>query len=333
MMRRRIESARPDHPAVAAWSRLGATEGRAASAVETLQKRRKGRVYRLVGAGASGSDVVAKWSSWDRIRREAVAYEEVLPRLRLGSVRYYGTLAEPDPGGSWLFVAAAGAERYAPRLPEHRALAARWLAALHGACWPGPPVTRLPDRGTAYYRARLASAGEQIRRHLGHPRLEASDAALLAAILGQCDVLASRWDEVAELCSLTPPTVVHGDFAPKNMGVDRKGGALRLQPFDWANAGWGVAAADLAQLDRAPTDYWANPDLDVYFSAMSRQWPRVRRRDVDLLAHVGKVCRTLVCLDLEAAGLATDWPEAALRDMRYYHADLDDALRGVGWHA
>jgi hypothetical protein len=333
MTRRRIEAARPDHPAVSAWTRLGATEGRDAAAVETLQKRRKGRVYRLVGAGASGSDVVAKWSSEDRIRREAVVYEDILPRLRLGSVRYYGTLAEPDRGGSWLFVAAAGAERYAPRLPEHRALAARWLGALHGAPWPGPPATRLPDRGTAYYGARLASAGEQIGRHLDHPGLDASDAALLAAILGQCEVVAFRWDEVAALCSLTPPTVVHGDFAPKNMGVDRTGEALRLQPFDWANAGWGVAAADLAQLDRVPSDYWANPDLDVYFSAMSRHWPGVRRRDVDLLAHVGKVSRTLVCLDLEAAGLATEWPQAALRDMRYYHADLDDALRGLRWHA
>jgi hypothetical protein len=333
MTRRRIESARRDHPAVAAWSRLGATEGHAASAVETLQKRRKGRVYRLVGAGASGADVVAKWSSFDRIRRETVAYEDVLPRLRPGTVRYYGTLAEPDPGGAWLFVAAAGAERYAPRLPEHRALAARWLAALHGTCWEGPPVTRLPNRGTAYYRARLASAGEQIRRHLDDPGLEASDATLLAAILGQCDILAARWDELAGLCSLTPATVVHGDFAPKNMGVDRNGEALRLQPFDWANAGWGVAAADLAQLDRVPSDYWANPDLDVYFSAMSRHWPGLRRQDVDLLAHAGKACRTLVCLDLEAAGLATEWPRAALPDMRYYHADLDDALRALGWHA
>jgi hypothetical protein len=333
MIRRRIEMPTPEHPAVASWGRLGTPGADAAQAVETLQKRRKGIVYRLVGAGPSGSDVIAKWSSCERIRREAVAYEQILPALSIETVRYYGTLLQPDGAGGWLFVAPAGPESYAPGLRRHRALAAHWLAALHRSAAQSPPSAPLPDRGTSYYLARLLSARDRLRRHAREGALRAADVALLKAIGDQCDVVASRWEEVERLCAVMPPTVVHGDFAPKNIGIDRSATAITLQAFDWANAGWGVAAADLPQRDRAPSDYWASPDLDVYLRETSRFWPHVRRRDLDALSHIGKVLRTLVCLDLEAGGLTIDWPEAALHDMRYYRADLGDALRGLRWHA
>src|SRR5207237_7833358 len=68
--------------------------------LERLQKRSKGVVYRLVGVGGGGADVVAKWSSAERIARESVIYEEVLPAAATSCVRYYGTLDDPDAGGS-----------------------------------------------------------------------------------------------------------------------------------------------------------------------------------------------------------------------------------------
>lgn len=324
----RAEPAVVHHPAVDAWRRLG-TEGAAAPvAVETLQKRRKGRVYRLRGAAPGGGDVIAKWSTGERVGREALAYE-VLPSLPVTSPRHYGTLATDD--GWWLFIAHAGGEDYSHELREHRALAGHWLAVLHTSAAEVTRASSLPDRGPDFYRGELECGRADLLAHLANPALTSDDVALLEEVVAQCELLAKRWSELERTCGLTPPTFIHGDFAPKNMHVERAPGTASLQPFDWASAGWGTPAPDLPQLDATPSTYWASPDLEVYRSGVERNWPRPSRQDVFDLSVVGKVLRTLHCIRLEAPGLATDWPEAGMRDMRYYHADLRDALVRTGW--
>ena len=321
-----------EQAALEAWTKLRSTAVAESTPVETLQEKRKGCVYRLLGVGHGGSNVVAKWSSCERLRRESLAYEEVLPALSVSGVRYYGTLTGSDREGSWLFVEDAGDEVYSPVVREHRALAAHWLGHLHTsaaaanlAC-----TARLPDRGDAYYLRELWSARDEIVRHVANPALNSSDVAVLNAVVRQCEIAASQWSEVQRICKLTPPTFIHGDFAPKNLRVERIGGVARLRPFDWHGAGWGVPAEDLAQLDVTPS-YWANPDLDVYISTVTRSWPDVTREAVDRLAVTGKLFGSLTRIKQEATGLGTDWPEGAMKGMRLYKADMDDALSRAGW--
>jgi hypothetical protein len=320
---------RAEHPAVGAWATMRPRSKVGHVVVETLQKRRKGAVYRLIGAGPSRSDVVAKRSSPERIMRESFAYDKVLPALSVAGVRYYGTLADSEGEDWWLFMSYAGRENYSSHLAQHRALAARWLAALHTSST-GLPPARVPDRGPGYYLGQLERGRDEILDHLANPALTPRDVALLEAIVRQCEILASRWDEVERICDLTSRVFVHGDFAPKNVRV--AGNEVpRLLAFDWANGGWGVPAVDLPQMDLAPSTYWANPDLDVYLASVASYWPELTRRDLSAMAAVGKVLRSVVCIRLEAVGLATDWPEAALGDMTYYRGDLEDALHKLQW--
>jgi Phosphotransferase enzyme family len=319
----------PEHPAVRAWATLHPELAMLTLHVETLQKRKKGVVYRLIRAGPSSADVVAKRASRDRITRESLAYEHVLPALSLGGVRYYGKLADRGGEGCWLFLSYAGEENYSPLAVRHRTLAARLLAALHTSSAAVPVTARLPDRGPGYYLRQLQHGREEILKHLSNPGLKRSDVQLLEAIVRQLEVLALRWSELERVCDLTPRAFVHGDFAPKNIRVAPDG--AQLLAFDWASGGWGVPAADLPQTDANPSSYWANPDLDVYLACVAGSWPELRSRDLTVMAAVGKLLRTSVCIRLEAVGLATDWPEAAVRDMRYYHADMEDALRTLRW--
>jgi len=321
------------HPAVEAWAKL-LPERVEPTGIETLQKKRKGSVYRLEGVGPGGSDVIAKRSSPERLLTERTIYERVLPALPVATVRYYGFVEEPDEGCCWLFIESAGGAGYSSLTEEHCALAGRWLGLLHTSASCVAPTASLPDRGPGYYSEQLQSACDTILRNLSNPALNTDDLAVLEAIVRQCEVVRSRWGQVERLCERMPRTLVHGDFAPKNMRVraGQAGGALL--PFDWGSAGWGIPAADLAQSGMALNDcwnYWANPDLDTYCSVAWESWSRLEVQDVESLATIGKIFRCLVCINLEAPSFAMGWVENAVRDMRIYQAAMVDAIRAAGW--
>lgn len=318
-----------EHSAVTAWRKLHSGTGLGRVPVERLQRRPKGTVYRLIGAGPAGADVVAKRSSRERIARESSAYA-FLAGLPMAAVECYGTV--PDAGGEhwWLFVAYAGKENYSLRLRQHRALAARWLAALHTSCPAAPRADGVSDRSLDFYLAQLERGRSAIGEHLADPALERDEIEVLTEIVRQCEILGCRWSEVERICARMPRAFVHGDFAPKNIRVANEGVA-RLLAFDWATGAWGMPAVDLPQVDLAPSTYWANPDLDVYLTSVTSRWPHVTPRDLAANAAVGKTLRSIVCIQLETLGLATDWPHGSVTKMRYYHADLRDAFRALGW--
>ena len=154
---------------------------------------------------------------------------------------------------------------------------------------------------------------------------------MLKTVVGQCEVVGSHWSHIEQWCARLPRTLIHGDFAPKNMRVRNERAPIALLPFDWGSAGWGVPAADLAQAGGASWHYWASPDLSAYRFAVGESWPHLGARDLQALAAVGKVFRCLVCIDLDARSLATEWVEHAARNMRVYRAELADALQAAGW--
>lgn len=328
-----------EHPAVRAWAKLG-PERVEPRGVERLQKRKKGVVYRLEGVGPDGSDVVAKRSSPERIARERPVFEYVLSVIPVPGLRYYGCVEEPDDECAWLFLEDAGDEEYSPCVDAHRTLAARWLALVHtSAARVAAAAARLSDRGPAYYLEQLRSAHDTIVSHLGNPALTAGDVAVLARIARQCEIVASYWRTVELRCEGMRRTLVHGDFAPKNMRVRRTRGELSLLPFDWGSAGWGIPAADLVQPAASPhggarpelTAYWASPDLDVYCTAVRESWSDLDVRTLQQLAVIGKVFRCLVCVSLDAQSLATEWVEGSMANMRLYEAEMVDAIRAAEW--
>jgi hypothetical protein len=329
-----------EHPAVQAWARVRAGRARV-TGVEILQKRRRSTVYRLDGAGPGGAPLIAKRALLPKAVVERTIYEEVLPALPVSSLTYYG-FAEDDGEFGWIFLACAGGEPYCGLDKSHRRVAGRWLGRLHASAARAGVAARLPDRGPGFYRARLASAGATIRQYQDNPVLTRGDRALLSRLVQQGEISAAHWPEVERLGGMLPPTFIHGDFAPKNLRVERRQGKPVLLPFDFGSAGWGFAPADLPHAEPGAgrqecgvdlASYWASPDLAAYRSEVREKWPDLEGEDLRTAARFGKICRCLVCIDLDAQALATEWVERPLRNLRLYEVEMAAAMRAAGWEA
>jgi hypothetical protein len=320
------------HPAAKAWAKLR-SEPVEPAGIQRLQKKNKACVYRLERAGPSGSNIIAKRSSAERILRERTIYENVLPVLPVATVRYYGFTEEPESDSCWLFVEDAGGDAYSPLLLEHRRLAAQWLALLHTSAAHLIPATGLPGLELAYYREHLRTMCDRILNNLGNPALATDDLAVLNRVVRYCEIVASHWSEVEQLCAETPCTFIHGDFAPKNIRVRSGEAGLTLVPFDWGSAGWGPVAADLVQSasSSAPWNYWASPDLTFYRSVVQESWPDLALEHLQSLAIIGRIFRCLVCISLTAQSFATEWVEKPMRHVRMFEPQMVDAIQAAGW--
>jgi len=319
------------HPAVRAWCELY-PHAEPRSITPLRVRKRKSSVYRLEGAGEGGSPVIAKRCPRAVALVERTVYENMLAHLTVPSLRYYGFVDEPDAASSWLFMEEAGGPDYSNLLPEHRALAGRWLAVLHAAAAGVAAGSQLPDGGPGRYRERVRKLGETFRRHRDNPVLSPEDVAFVEGLVARLDDLAARWHLVDEVCHGMPPTLVHGDFNGRNMRLRGAGEEATITVFDWEDAGWGVPAVDLAQQLTVPSGQLsANPDIPSYWSAGRERWPDLSSEACWRLAYCGTVFRTLSAMSWIADDLANDWAHASLRDIRLYAAELDGALERLDW--
>ena len=220
-----------EHPAAKAWRQLRATRVRS-ERIELVRNRARSTVYRLEGAGPAGAAVIAKRSRRAQALIERTLYEQVVPLLPMPSLAYYGFVDEAEGEFAWLFIGCAGDEPYMSTSSEHTALAARWLSLLHTVGGTVAAAALLPDRGPGYFHEHLASAQRNLVLHLDNPVFSAEDRAVLEAVIGQCEALACHWSEVEQQCKALPTTLVHGDFAPKNMRVRNGQAGLVLDLFD-----------------------------------------------------------------------------------------------------
>src|SRR5438874_349993 len=81
-------------------------------------------------------------------------------------------------------------------LAEHRAVAGRWLGAVHRVARLAGFQAQLPDRGLSHYLQRLRSSRAALLERVGNPVLSAAEAALLQTVAAQLDLVESHWEEV-----------------------------------------------------------------------------------------------------------------------------------------
>ena len=321
-----------NHAAVRAWNELRSESGEP-ERITILKQKTRSPVCLLEGLGTGGSNIVAKRAVRAKAIAEHRVYEEYLPQLPVSSVHYYGSIEEDGGEYYWLFVAPAAGEEYSPLLHDHRKLAAEWLARLHTSALRLSTPTGLPARGPEHYFTRLLSAHDRVLRGRANPALSPEDLDTLERVSAQCDVLTSRWTEVERLCVGVPQTLIHGDFARKNMRVHDTPLRRILRVFDWGTAGWGVPAADLAQASSLKDCYWVSPDLETYHSSVRECWPHLSLEALESLATAGKMFRAIVCLDGDAKSLETSWVEGAMENIRRYRGHLDEAFQVAGFGA
>ena|GEM_PF-482138 len=323
-----------EFPPVKAWGELR-PELVQPDKIEILRGRKetaRRRAYRLGGVGPEGSAVIAKWCRRAKALIEHTIYEEVLRYLPIPGLRCYGLVEEKDGEFCWLFLEDAGEERYSAFTEEHRRLAARWLGMLHTTAARVALGARLPDRGQGHYLWRLRSARSRILGNLANPALSTDDLAVLETILSQCAILESRWDQIARLCEGMPCTVVHGDFAEKNIRIRTNGAGITFLPFDWGNAGWGVPAIDLAQSPLPAKGFTGNPDLAAYWEVVRDHWPSFDLQTIQQWANLATMLRTIVAINWDALSLAYQWVESPMIWMKHYMETMAFAMQVAdGW--
>lgn len=324
--------------AVLAWTALTA-ERRCSMPVEVLKQTGSSAVYRLPGAGPAGADVIAKWARRGAAARERHIYVDVLPRLGLTGLGWFGVGGEESDDHCWLFVEEAAGERYSPSCPAHRVLAADWLARLHVATSSISGEIRLPDRGPRRYLRRLRAArGTMLSRLAGAPD-PACDRAVLREIAASLHAVEKRWRRVEEACAAAPRTLVHGDLKPSNLLVGSRAGSLLA--LDWACAGIAPPAIDLAQAGPTDEGFAASPDLAAYRQAVRRVWPGFDGAVIERLAAIGGLFRSVDAIGWEllrlafisrwrAEGRPEDWLDRPMQNLRYFSGELSVAAVRAG---
>jgi hypothetical protein len=320
-----------EHPAVRAWSATEPerVEPTSVAVLKKWSRRHKSGVFRLAGVGPGGSAVIAKRCPLHTAAVERLIYEEFLPRLPLPSLRCYGSVQEPDGQSWWLFLEEACGELYSPHNPEHRALAGRWLAAVHTAgrrhVWKG----RLPDRGLAQHLSLLGSCRGKAIEHLNNPSLTPDGAAVLQTVSEQCEILERHRPELEAICREVPRTLIHGDFGVKNLRVRPSADGPELLVYDWEFAGWGEACSDLAQF----MSHMASPDLVVYRSCLEDS-QKIRDAQVQRWAECGGFFRLVDIFCWTSRGLLYGRPKflaKVLREFTMYSQCMAGALSEAGW--
>jgi aminoglycoside phosphotransferase (APT) family kinase protein len=304
------------HPAVRAWSTF-AGDGPEPESLEVLRKGTKAATYRLVGAGLDGGSVIAQRAPWARAVIDRALYEQILPRLAVTAPRYYG-YSEDAGDFVWLFFEDVGRERFSKTDPAHRALAARWLAAMHSGAVGIAAARSLPDGGPPRYLNHLRVGRETIRAHIANPALPPADATTLHRLAADLDALENAWPRIELACTGMPPTLTHGDIQRKNLYVRNGMSGLEFFVIDWEMAGWGVPAADLPLLD-----------LATYWSVVRPAWPGVRRDDVERIAVVGRIFLQLAAIRWVSPALAHAealWLIRPMSWLRAVHERLVDAI-------
>ena len=286
-----------EHPAVEAWLQVRSDSGEPGS-LELLQRRRHSTVYRLSEVNQDGTRVIAKRCRTATARIEHTIYAELLPLTGMPALHCYGILEESDGEFCWLFLEDAAGIRYSSQLPHNCALAGCWLAETQLAAVSAGLRSGLPGRELAHYLRLLRSCRGMLLHHLGGRALSAEDAALFRNLVAHLDALESLWSKLVEICDVIPRTLVHGDFVNKNLRVRDTATGNVLLVFDWEFAGWGVPAADLAQL----IDRVACPDLSLYCSILNREYSHLHLRDIQAVASCGNLLRLIDQMSWATAG-------------------------------
>jgi aminoglycoside phosphotransferase (APT) family kinase protein len=312
-------SRREAEPAVRAWSALGA--GPLPARLEVLRRRKKSVVFRLAGVGRGGADVIAKQGLWHIALDERATYE-VLEQVGIPRLVYYGFHPDPAREVGWLFVEDAKGEPWDPDEPLHRRSSTRWLAALHRDASRCEAARALPERGLGWFREHLEAASPRLRSAFSNPAVTNESHGLIDGMLRLLDQVASRWPEIESACDAMPRTLVHGDFAERNVRVRPEIDGARVLAYDWEVSGWGLPAVDLV-----------DADLAVYLELVRDAWPGLDVPALERFAQLGQLLRGGVAATRWAAeSLGTHWPRDALRELPHYAGRILRAFAALGWH-
>jgi len=292
-----------EHPAVVAWSRLTGS-----SAVPNrIIRLNKGHsiVYRLLGMKENGDSVIAKLSTREDAEMTRIICKRLLPLVPKPALVFYGLL-QMGIHKTWMFLEDGGPVKCSRENPQDLRAMSAWLAAVH-ACLAGHAEdSSLPETGLSMYLEKLRAGRKRIQNGLNLPELDAEDRVTLRSVVEWFDHLEERWDNLEALVAGGPRTLVHGDFAPKNVLVRQAAGTLDVFPIDWETAGWGPPAADMGE----------SLDLITYRAEALRYGVSWSVETIRGWASAGKILRHIAAFEWASWSLIGGWPPRGVRRMR-----------------
>jgi hypothetical protein len=234
--------------------------------------------------------------------REIRMYEHALAPLDMGTAVYYGAYCDVTADRYLLFLERVPSEKLC-HVGEFDVWtrAAHWLGGLHARF--APRAAELRDRvplleyDEAHYHRWLNRAAANVARAVD------GDAV-------RCDVmrLAARYGELARTLARLPRTIIHGEFYPSNVLIQRSPATPangRVCPVDWEMAALAPGLVDLAAL-------------------VSGRWTAEQREAMAIAYYDGVVEET-------AAASAITTRAELRRDLEYCR--LHVAVQWVGWSA
>ncbi len=300
--------------ALSLWEQV-LSDGRPPSQVSILKApHRKSAVYRLEGADPRGAAVIAKRARRSTIVNERRVYQEILSVLPVRSLRLYGSAEDKDQEYGWLFLEDAGDRKWSKDSPEHRHLAAHWLARVHRGAERLVGKVSLPFTGVTYYRDLACSAEETLLEILSKQAFPAQTRNLLEQVATECSAFESKWCVVEGILTRIPTTLALPGFEGKNARVRDPGSGLELLAYDFENAFLGSPAMEFRDID-----------IDVYWQVAGRSWG-LGIDYILLLATLGGALFGLKCIPGEAESLLSEWPEQSLQRVIYYSTCICQAL-------
>jgi len=186
--------------------------------------------------------------------REVHVYRDLLAGTGLGTPKYYGSLFDEAEGRLWLLLELLDGVQLRECGLEAWIAAAAWLARLHAhferrtAELERSPLLIRHDE--EYFRSKAEEAQRGLARFSSRASRRA--AALLAG-----------YEELAAAMANQPRTLVHGNYRPKNVVVERPSRHARVAPVDWEVAAIGSSLYDLGHL----LDGFRGPPLRALFGA------------------------------------------------------------------
>lgn len=230
--------------------------------------------------------------------REIEVYRDVLAPRGLTSPECVAIEIDPDQGRYWLFLERADGEILGQiGDPEAWRSSARWLAGLH-ACFAGH-TDALPSRLLVY-------GGEYYHRWIDRARRFARWPAAVNGSHRSFDWFAGRCQEALDWLVDQPVTLLHGEYYPSNIVIERDGDALRVRPVDWEMAGVGSGLLDLAALCSGA---WGEPERETLAAAYREALPAEVRPPAGALHEGLDRCRLL--LAVQWLGWSDDWTPPA----------------------
>lgn len=305
------------HSAVQAWLSLNPRSR--PRALETIKETPSSQIYRLAGARPGDKAVIAKRGSSEKLAVERAVYTGLLPKLTVPRIECFG-LADHGDGTSWIFLEDAAGEAYDRHISPHRIAAARWVATVHISTAMMTQPTELPAVSTDHHRRELHQARTAILAALAGAPHASEERRVLEPLVETFDKVEASWQDIDARCRFLRPTLVHGDFTPKNLRVRPSRNGTTLLAIDWGRAAWGVGAVDLGLVD-----------LPAYASLVGRHWPDLTLDVARGATNAGKVFRWVAALrtiPLSGAGPGAGQRLQTLRELERGLSTALDQLHG-----